>query len=188
MVWLDGEIENRFTTGIYNQRAIIPTLYQPIWYQKMPRKEQGWITFQSSDEERRILEQISQQTQRTKTEILREMIRQMGRSFSSDPMNVNSIEFSEDMEEGEEASLASKSPNAEALQAVQISARNILRAKVKRIVKGTVNAEVTLEIAPGVELVSIVTRTSADKLGLKKGKEVFAVIKSSSVMIAAGGD
>lgn len=184
-----GEIEHRFTARIYNQRAIIPTLYQHIWYQKMPRKEQGWITFQSSDEERRILEQISQQTQRTKTEILREMIRQMGRSFSSEPMNVNSIEFSEEMEEeGEEASLASKSPNAEALQAVQISARNILRAKVKRIVKGTVNAEVTLEIAPGVELVSIVTRTSADKLGLKKGKEVFAVIKSSSVMIASGGD
>lgn len=72
------------------------------------------------------------------------------------------------------------------LQAVQISARNILKAKVKRIVKGTVNAEVTLEIAPGVELVSIVTRASADNLGLKKGKSVFAVIKSSSVMIAAG--
>ncbi|MGE5658769.1 MAG: TOBE domain-containing protein [Actinomycetota bacterium] len=153
----------------------------------MPRKEQGWITFQSSDEERRILEQVSQQTQRTKTEILREMIRQMGRSFSSDPLNVNSIEFSEDLEEeGEEASLAHGARDTETLQAVQISARNILRANVKRIVKGSVNAEVTLEIAPGVDLVSIVTRTSADKLGLKKGKQVFAVIKSSSVMIAAG--
>jgi len=41
---------------------------------KMPRKKQGWIAFQSSDEERRILEQIGQQTQRTKTEILRETI------------------------------------------------------------------------------------------------------------------
>lgn len=48
------------------------------------------------------------------------------------------------------------------------------------------NAEIMLTIAPGVELVAIVTRASADKLGLKKGKEVFAVIKSSSVMIAAG--
>lgn len=157
----------------------------------MPRKEQGWITFQSSDEERRILEQICQQTQRTKTEILREMIRQMGQSSSSTPVDVNSIELSEDLEEeGEEAmpsaSLANESMNTATLQAVQISARNILKAKVKRIVKGTVNAEVTLAIAPGVELVSIVTRTSADKLGLKKGKEVFAVIKSNSVMIAAG--
>ena len=157
----------------------------------MPRKEQGWITFQSSDEERRILEQICQQTQRTKTEILREMIRQMGQSSSSTPVDVNSIELSEDLEEeGEEAmpsaSLANESMNTATLQAVQISARNILKAQVKRIVKGTVNAEVTLAIAPGVELVSIVTRTSADKLGLKKGKEVFAVIKSNSVMIAAG--
>lgn len=157
----------------------------------MPRKEQGWITFQSSDEERRILEQISQQTQRTKTEILREMIRQIGKSFSPDPKIVNSIEFSEDFEvEAEEAvasgSFANGSINTAMLQGVQISARNILRAKVNRIVKGTVNAEVTLEIAPGVELVSIVTRASADKLGLKKGKEVLAVIKSSSVMIALG--
>jgi molybdopterin-binding protein len=157
----------------------------------MPRKDQGWITFQSSDEERRILEQICQQTQRTKTEILREMIRQLGPSSSTAELDVNSIEFSEDLEvEGEEAissaNFTNESINTATSQGVQISARNILRAKVKRIVKGTVNAEVTLAIAPSVELVSIVTRTSADKLGLKKGKEVFAVIKSSSVMIAAG--
>ena len=155
----------------------------------MPRKEQGWITFQSSDEERQILEQICQQTQRSKTEILREMIRQMGQSSSSAPLDVNSIEFSEDLEEEEampSASFANDLMKTPGSQAVQISARNVLRAKVKRIVKGTVNAEVTLAIAPSVELVSIVTRTSADKLGLKKGKEVFAVIKSNSVMIAAG--
>lgn len=150
----------------------------------MPRKEQGWITFQSSDEERRILEQICQQTQRTKTEILREMIRQMGRSSASEsePLEDSPIEFSEDLEAEEDLIEIADA----ALQSVQISARNILKAKVKRIVKGAVNAEVTLAIAPGVELVSVVTRTSADKLGLKKGKEVFAVIKSSSVMIASG--
>ena len=148
----------------------------------MTRKEQGWITFQSSDEERRILEQICQQTQRTKTEILREMIRQMGQSVSVVP-DGNAIELSNDLEEEEEAI---DTMNTAALQVVQISARNILKAKIKRIVRGSVNAEVILEIAPGVELVSTVTRTSADKLGLKKGKEVFAVIKSNSVMIATG--
>ncbi|MBD2462933.1 TOBE domain-containing protein [Oscillatoria sp. FACHB-1407] len=153
----------------------------------MPRKEQGWITFQSSDEERQILEQICQQTQRTKTEILREMIRQMGRSLPSESIDVNTIEFSEDLEEEDEMPLtgSAETVSTATLPTVQISARNILRAKVKRIVKGTVNAEVTLAIAPGVELVSIVTRTSADNLGLKKGKDVFAVIKSNSVMIAA---
>lgn len=147
----------------------------------MPRKEQGWITFQSSDEERQILEQICQQTQRTKTEVLREMIRQMGRSPASSP-EVSSID-DENLEE-ETPDLE----NAATLQAIQIqiSARNVLRAKVKQVVKGTVNAEVTLAIAPGIELVSIVTRTSADKLELKKGKEVFAIIKSNNVMIAAG--
>lgn len=43
----------------------------------MLRKEQGWIACQFSDRERQILEQICQQTQRNKTEILREMIRQI---------------------------------------------------------------------------------------------------------------
>ncbi|MBE9182778.1 TOBE domain-containing protein [Oculatella sp. LEGE 06141] len=154
----------------------------------MPRKEQGWITFQSSDEERRILEQICQQTQRTKTEVLREMIRQLERSPASAPLPGNTIAVSEDLEEGDvllSTSIANASINTATVQAVQISARNIVKAKVKRVVKGSVNAEITLTIAPGVELVSIVTRISADKLGLKKGKDVFAVIKSSSVMIAA---
>jgi len=155
----------------------------------MPRKEQGWITFQSSDEERQILEQICQQTQRTKTEILREMIRQMGRSNTTTPES-STIEFSEDLEEEEDilplTRFVNDATNTATSQTVQISARNILKGKVKRIVKGAVNAEVILTIAPGVELVAIVTRSSADKLGLKKGKEVFAVIKSSSVMIAAG--
>jgi len=150
----------------------------------MPRKDQGWITFQSSEEERQILEQVCHETQRTKTEILREMIRQMGRSSASEPLNTDTIEVSEGLhEEGEDAI---GSINSATIQAIQISARNILKAKVKRIVKGTVDAEVTLAIAPSVELVSIVTRVSADKLGLTKGKEVFAVIKSNSVMIAAG--
>ena len=147
----------------------------------MPRKEQGWITFQSSDEERQILEQLCQQTQRTKTEILREMIRQMGRSQTNSPTDTNSIEFSEDLEED----IVSETLEAPEIQSMQLSARNILKAKVKRVVKGAVSAEVTLAIAPGVELVSIVTRTSAEKLKLAKGKQAFAVIKSNSIMIAA---
>jgi len=161
----------------------------------MPRKAQGWITFQSSDEERQILEQICQQTQRTKTEILREMIRQIGRSAASaspdvntpdiNTPDVNRIEFSQDLDEDEGEDELLESVDTATLQAIQISARNILKAKIKRIVRGTVNAEVTLAIAPDVELVSMVTRASADKLELKKGKEVFAVIKSNSVMIAA---
>jgi molybdopterin-binding protein len=161
----------------------------------MPRKDQGWITFQSSDEERRILEEICQQTQRTKTEVLRELIRGLGRSASpesSASLDADTVECLEDLELEDLAeekvlppSIAGESVITAQRQALQISARNILKAKVKRILKGNVSAEVTLAIAPEVELVSIVTRTSADKLGLKKGKEVFAVIKSNSIMIAS---
>lgn len=67
---------------------------------------------------------------------------------------------------------------------MQISARNALKGAVKKVEPGAVNTEVTVEVAPGVEVVAIITKTSADSLGLEVGKEVYAVIKSSDVMIA----
>jgi molybdopterin-binding protein len=67
---------------------------------------------------------------------------------------------------------------------MQISARNVLKGKVAKVVEGAVNCEVTLEIAPGVEIVSIITKASAASLGLVEGKAASAVIKASSVMIA----
>jgi molybdopterin-binding protein len=67
---------------------------------------------------------------------------------------------------------------------MKISARNILKGRVIKIVQGAVNCEITLEVAPGVEVVSIITKTSVQSLGLAEGKEAFAVIKASSVMIA----
>lgn len=67
---------------------------------------------------------------------------------------------------------------------MKISARNILKGKVTKIVDGAVNCEVTLEIAPGVEIVSIITKASMASLGLAKGKSASAVIKASAVMIA----
>jgi molybdopterin-binding protein len=67
---------------------------------------------------------------------------------------------------------------------MQISARNILKGKVTKLVEGAVNCEVTVEVAPGVEIVSIITKASAASLGLAEGKIASAVIKASSVMIA----
>ncbi len=67
---------------------------------------------------------------------------------------------------------------------MKISARNVLKGKIKKVVRGAVNAEVTLELPGGTEIVSIITNNSVDKLGLKEGKESYAVIKASSVMIA----
>jgi len=67
---------------------------------------------------------------------------------------------------------------------MKISARNMLRGKVKKIEPGSVNTEVVIDLPGGQEIVSIITRRSADDLALKVGKEVVAVIKASSVMIA----
>jgi len=67
---------------------------------------------------------------------------------------------------------------------MDISARNSLKGKVKRVLPGAVNTEVTVELANGLEVVAIITKESAERLGLKVGKEVYTVIKASDVMIA----
>jgi len=66
---------------------------------------------------------------------------------------------------------------------MKISARNILKGKVKQVKAGAVNAEVIVELPGGAEIVSIITKESAQNLKLKKGKAVYAVIKASNVMI-----
>lgn len=68
--------------------------------------------------------------------------------------------------------------------AMKISARNVIKGKVKKVTPGAVNTEVLLETAGGTEVVSIITKESADKLKLAEGKDVYAVIKASNVMIA----
>ncbi|MBN3946771.1 MAG: TOBE domain-containing protein [Nostoc sp. NMS7] len=67
---------------------------------------------------------------------------------------------------------------------MQVSARNALKGTVKSVVVGSVNTEVTLEIAPGVEVTSIITKSSAESLKLTEGKQVYAIVKSSDVIIA----
>lgn len=67
---------------------------------------------------------------------------------------------------------------------MDISARNSLKGTIKRVLPGAVNTEVTVELANGLEVVAIITKESAERLNLAKGKEVYAVIKASDVMIA----
>jgi molybdopterin-binding protein len=68
---------------------------------------------------------------------------------------------------------------------MKISARNIISGKVTSIKRGPISAVITLQIAPGIEIVSSITSESAKALGLKKGQPAFAIIKASSVMIGA---
>ncbi len=65
----------------------------------------------------------------------------------------------------------------------RFSARNQLQAKVKSVKLGTVMAEVVVVLADGQEIVSAITRTSAESLNLKEGDDVVAIIKSTEVMI-----
>ncbi len=67
---------------------------------------------------------------------------------------------------------------------MEISAHNVLKGKVAKVVHGMVNSEVTVELPGGIEVVSVITKTSAENLDLADGKEVYAVIKASNVMIA----
>ena len=66
---------------------------------------------------------------------------------------------------------------------MKLSARNTLPGVVKKIERGAVNAEIVLEVAPGITVVSIITLDAVQSLGLKEGNRAYAVIKASSVMI-----
>jgi molybdopterin-binding protein len=66
---------------------------------------------------------------------------------------------------------------------MKISARNVLKGKVKKVTPGSVNNEIIVEVAGGVEIVSIITKSSSERLDLKPGKEVYAIVKASNVMI-----
>ena len=67
---------------------------------------------------------------------------------------------------------------------MKISARNVLKGKVVRVTAGAVNAEIVIALAGGDQITSMITKESAEKLGLAKGKEAYAVIKASNVMVA----
>ena len=67
---------------------------------------------------------------------------------------------------------------------MKLSARNVLKGKVKQVKAGAVNTEVIVELPGGTEIVSVITKESAENLKLAKGKAVYAVIKASNVMIA----
>jgi molybdopterin-binding protein len=63
-----------------------------------------------------------------------------------------------------------------------LSARNQLQGTVRSVKLGNIMAEVVVAVGP-VEIVSVITRGSAERLGLKAGDTVTAVIKATEVLI-----
>jgi molybdopterin-binding protein len=66
---------------------------------------------------------------------------------------------------------------------MKISARNTLKGKVVTITVGVVNTEVVIEVPGGEQIISIITKNSAENLKLQVGCEAYAIIKASNVMI-----
>ena len=66
---------------------------------------------------------------------------------------------------------------------MKMSARNVLKGRVVGISPGAVNTEVVIKLSGGEEIVSIITKQSAETLGLNVGSNVYAVVKASNVMV-----
>ena len=66
---------------------------------------------------------------------------------------------------------------------MKISARNQLKGEVVSIQEGSVNAIVGIKIASGDVVSATVSMSAVKELNLKVGKEAYAIIKATSVMI-----
>jgi len=66
---------------------------------------------------------------------------------------------------------------------MQLSARNVLEGRVTQVTHGAVESEVVIQLSPGVEIVSTITKASAERMKLKPGDRAHAIIKASNVII-----
>jgi len=66
---------------------------------------------------------------------------------------------------------------------MKLSARNEFVGTITRLVRGPVSTEVTIEIADGVDVVSVITTNSAKRLKLRKGQRAHAFIKADHIIV-----
>jgi molybdopterin-binding protein len=66
---------------------------------------------------------------------------------------------------------------------MKISARNVFKGRIVEVTKGVTTAHVKIDIGGGIVVTSSITNTSVDDLQLAAGKEAYAVVKASDVMI-----
>ena len=67
---------------------------------------------------------------------------------------------------------------------MKISARNILKGKVVGVEKGATTAHVRIDIGGGTVVTASITNAAVDDMKLAAGKDAYAVIKASDVMVA----
>ncbi len=66
---------------------------------------------------------------------------------------------------------------------MQLSARNVLKGRVTQVTHGAVESEIVIQLAPGIEIVSTITKASAERMKLKPGDNATAIIKASNVIV-----
>jgi len=66
-----------------------------------------------------------------------------------------------------------------------LSARNHLKGEITEVILGTVTALITVKVGDNI-VESVITKRSAEEMGLKRGDKVTAVIKATEVMIQKG--
>lgn len=67
---------------------------------------------------------------------------------------------------------------------MKLSARNVWKGTVKSIQHGAVNSEIMVELPGGLEVVSVITKFSAEHLELKIGKETYVIVKANNILLA----
>ena len=67
---------------------------------------------------------------------------------------------------------------------MKISARNQFSGKIKKITVGQINAEVTIALPGGFEIVAVITKSAVKSMGLRKGAPAVAIVKASNVLVA----
>ncbi|WP_407424680.1 molybdopterin-binding protein [Methanobrevibacter sp.] len=66
---------------------------------------------------------------------------------------------------------------------MELSARNQLKGKVTNVELGKVMANIKIEVEDPNVITAVITKESAERLGLKDGDDVVALIKSTEVII-----
>jgi molybdopterin-binding protein len=66
---------------------------------------------------------------------------------------------------------------------MKLSARNVLKGKITKVIRGTTTAHVLIEVN-GATITASITNEAVEDLELREGQDAAAIIKSSDVIIA----